>query len=391
MHHCGRTEVPRDYNYWCGMYLISCCLSNRVWFNKLLMAHEPLHPNLYIILFGPSGLGKNTALNTAMKYFRGSEVVNLYSGRITRAHLFDELARPKLRYGQLVEDSSMILNCPELSHSFGAGPQAEELVKLLTQFHTGGEHESDGTRARGVKKVENPCINWCAGTDSDWLVDSISASAIRGGFFARTILVRAFYDFDLRIPQPEIPPDYKEVSEHLQRRVDIMCRLQGEFVMSDEARVIDNIWYKERKAPVRDDIAGIWKREQDYVYKLSMLLSLADRLLYNETYPSLIIEATHIAQAQALISHVRKDIGDIIDLASSSPEREQFMSIRREIKSAVRMTRTTLIKKVSKKGVNGDQLTRHLNTLQQTGEVNIFMDGRTQIIAWKQLMIGGNI
>lgn len=357
----------------------------------MLMAHEPLHPNLYIILFGPSGLGKNTAINTAMKYFRGSELVNIFSGRLTRAYLFDELKRPKLRYGQLIEDSTIILNCPELGHSFGTGPQAEELVKLLTQMHTGGEHESDGTRSRGGKKVENPCINWCAGTDQDWLVDSISASSIRGGFFARTILVRAFYDFNLRIPHPEIPVDYKEVSEHLQRRVDVMCRLQGEFVMNDEARIIDDIWYTKRAAPEREDIAGIWKREQDYVYKLSMLLSLADKLLYDEMYPHLVIEAHHIAQAQALVSHVRRNIGDIIDLASSSPEREQFMSIRREIMLAKRITRTALIKKVSKKGVNGDQLSRHLNTLQQTGEINIFMDGRTQVIAWKQLTFGGSV
>ena len=236
MHHCGKTEVPVDYNFWCGMYLISCCLGNKVWYNKIPMAHEPLHPNLYIILFGPSGLGKNTAINTAMKYFRGSELINIYNGKITRAHLFDELSRPKMRYGQLVEDSTIVLNCPELGHSFGTGPNAEELVKLMTQMHTGGEHESDGTRTHGVKKVNNPCINWCAGTDSDWLVDSISASSIRGGFFARTILVRAFYNFDLRISRPESPPDYKEVSEHLQRRVDVMCRLQGQFIMREKIR-----------------------------------------------------------------------------------------------------------------------------------------------------------
>lgn len=390
MHHCGRSEIPDDYHLWSGLFLVSCCLGNRVWYQGYKITEKPLYPNLYIILYGPSGIGKNAAIDTAMKFIDSNPTVNFYNGKISRAALIDYMAKPKRRGEEWIHDSNVILTTPELSYSFDSGPLADDMVKFLTQMFTAGKVERDATRSHGPRVVYNPCINWIAGTDEKWMLQSISPHAIQGGFFARTIIPMANYNFEYREPNPWVPPDYDEVREHLQWRVEFFLRIHGQFIMSHRAKEIYDDWYDKRHAPVSEEAASIWTREPSIVVKVAMLLSMTDMVLWDNPNPRLVIEEDHIIIARRMISEARIDILDLLNVATTTPDRENFFFVKRTIQRAKKLSYSTLLSKVSKRGITADLTQRYLRTLVQAEEITIEKKQKGDLITWREPTVGGS-
>ena len=57
---CAGLEVPPSYNTFCSLVGLASLIGRRVWFMK--GDYIRVYPNLYVVLVGPPGLGKNTAM-----------------------------------------------------------------------------------------------------------------------------------------------------------------------------------------------------------------------------------------------------------------------------------------------------------------------------------------
>ena len=265
--YAGISEIPPQYTKWCGLMTLAAAAEDRVWVSKFRDKHIP--PNLYILLLGPSGIGKGEAIDTALRLIEPLGL-RVYRGKLTAPFLVDELASRKL-------PPKMLFVTPELALSVGSGQLADDLIKLMTELFTGGSYVfQEGTRTHRRHTFTGHCLNWLAGTTKEWLRDCVSQEAVRGGFFGRVASVSAVYDLDVRVYTPQYRRDHVRLEQELRTHLEGIRGLSGEMALAGDANTLLEQWYMER--PARSDEAMIptWKREHDLVLRLAMLCSLGE-------------------------------------------------------------------------------------------------------------------
>lgn len=274
----GESEVPEVYHFWAALSLLASSLEDRVWFVK--HKHEKLFPNLYVILVGPSGLGKGSTIGPMVRLADNAVMVNKYRGRITAQRLLDKLGKPV--YDQLgqkvIANPKLWLIMDELRNDVSPNPRlVEDFMLLMTEIYTASGYVlHEGTRTHGEVKIANPLINWFAGvTDSD-LQKLLTPGLLESGFTARICFVFGEYDFDKRVPELTYPHDYDQVFYHLSLRLWALQKVRGEMVMDEEAREYTRAWYMGRPKPDDKLLYSAWKRQHDMLLKFSMILCMAD-------------------------------------------------------------------------------------------------------------------
>jgi hypothetical protein len=375
LYHVGKTEVPDSYHTWACLSLIAACVADRVWFRK--MADSRIFPNLYVMLIGPPGLGKGSAINTAIKFAaQDSKYLQPYVGNITKQALIDELAQRQRK--DLPRNLWLI--SPELGDDIPPGPIGEELLRFLTKIFEGDFPLpiKERTRLHGLHEIHSPCLNWFAGTTDVWLTLSLPKYAIAGGSFARIVAVKGGYDLDNRIYRPIYPGDREAVVEHLFERVKVLSRISGEFKLSPEADRIGEQWYMNRQSPEDDSVLPSWKRQDDFVIKISMLFALAD-----DNY-DFIIQPEHLKRAQILIREVQKDLPELMSFANATPDTRALDYISRSIRKAGKIPHFILMRK-SSKYVNKTKFIEIIDTLIQQRDIGRepSSTGQGMVYVWK--------
>jgi len=376
MHHCGVSEVPKEYHLWAAISLIAACTDDRVWYEKF--HDKKLKMNQYVILIGPSGVGKGEAIDTAMKFIPSAPSIRPYRGKATGAHLADAFGKP-VRLGKklILPKPTIFLITPELSMSVGEGPIAMDFVKRMTELYTGGDYTwREGTRTHGAIEFKAPCVNWLAGTTVQWLVESVPRSAIESGFFARVIPIEVSYDLNRRFAKPLVPDDYDRVTEWLHRHIEWMNGVHGEFRMTRKALAVKDHWYMNRPSPSDEALIPSWKRQDDLVIKLSMALALCEKT------DRLIVTSKHVVQAQYLVNEAHKSLPGLIAFASMSPETQGLQAVSDIIRIAKRMPHTALLRRVSHRGITSKQLMEHLDTLKARQDIQVIQLERGRSYQW---------
>lgn len=368
IHHTGTTEVPDEFHLWSCLSMIGAAVSDRVWFEKF--KGSKLAPNLYVILVGPSGIGKEIAIRTASKFLEKVPRVNLYRGKVTAPSLIDYLcSEQKTEAGDwLPQNTKLFLVTPELAMSVGVGGKADDFVKFMTEIYSGDYTLREGTRMHGQKRIENPCVNWLAGTTRQWLFDSVSKEAILSGFFARIGYVEARYNLEKRVTEPSYPLDYKEVTDYIGAYVKALTRLEGVFTMSEQAKEMRAQWYKNRPAPDDEALLPSWKREDDFILKLAMVLSLADGM-------DLVIDKRHVMKAQQLSRGIQKKMPTLMIAAMSPREADGLQFVAKVLEENERLPHSTLLRIAGNRGIMAFQLREIMDTLRQQNLVEVVPQG----------------
>ena len=372
-HAVGHTEVPMVFHTWACLSMVAACLGDQVWHEKF--RGKRLIPNLYTFLIGPSACGKDEAIDFASQFVEDIPHVNALDAKVTGASvtdLFNKLTVTKNSKGdeeRVVLDTvpRVFLITPELSMTVGEGPVARDFIRRLTKWFTGGTRRFfESTRMYGeAYDGAPPVVNWLAGSIPEWLVESIPKSAIHGGFFARVVPVEGKYDPAFRVANPSdaVPRDFDQVITYLKRAARRISTLEGKFSFTDEALAVKDRWYNTRPAP--DDPAHLptWKRQDDLVRKLSMVLAVCD-----EGYD---LQGTgrHVRHAIRLLEGLTTSLHHIIAYASQTVESAALEVVRDYIKLAGEIPHSALLKKVGHRGIHADQLSRLLVTLRQRKEV----------------------
>ncbi len=391
MYSQGETEVPKSYYLWCAISLLAATVGKNITFQKFIGSRKKMYPNMYIILLGDSASGKGVAIEESEAYADCFDIISKYRGAVTRAYIVDYLSAQRKVNGVFIRDSRLYLLTPELGQAIKTGTLADEFVKFMTDIFTGGGKQKEGTRMHAVKVMEDPCINWLAGTTKDWLLDSISPSAISGGFFGRTIVVQDQYDEAVRIHQPTCPADAEEIRDHLKNRIAWLSKLHGYFVRTPEAVEVDRGWYEGRQGPTDERMRPIWKRSHDLVLKLSMILCLAETLVWDQPgnmhNRQLVIKAKHAAGAIDMLTSVRSGIEEVITLSSVTGDTRYFQMVKEAVSKAgdVGVTHSVLLRRFSSRGLSADGLHKIVRTLESANQIECFPRGRGVGYRWKRL------
>lgn len=348
LHATGTSETPSIYHQWCALSTIAACVADRVWIEKF--KGKKIAPNLYLILLGPSGNGKGTAMGFSEGLIRDLPNLNLWNGMITAPRLIDKLGKAKVvtdtitgKKHKVLDNSKIMLMTPELASSVGEGVMADKFVKLMTALYEGHTDWDTGTRTSGDVKITNCNINWIAGSTPQWLVECLPKSSIDSGFLARTIVAQADYDYDKRIPIPIPPIDYDAVHAHLKYRCIEYANLHGEFDVEDQAYELQHSWYMTRPREHNTALEAAWHRDDDLSWKLSMIFSLAEGC-------EMMIRSRHMILAQKFISRAHKDLPKLLTMASQTPETETSDLMSKLIKKAKRITHRSLMQQLGARG-----------------------------------------
>lgn len=390
-HHVGKSEVPSDWQTWACISAIAACVADRVWIKKL---GKPLNPALYVMLLGPSGLGKGAAIEPMLDYLEDIPMVNTYSGVVTAQKFLHFLAGPqvKKRRPEAAPDAEATLKrdpakvflvTEELTWCLGEGPPAMEFVRMITGMYKKSSTIKKATISSGTQIIKKAAINWLSGTTLDWLSNSLPRNAIEGGFIGRLIIVDAEYDLDTRYRDAILPPDYEEVSRHIRKRFHRLTEVSGEFRVSAKARAIEEQWYYGRPRPHDDRLIPIWKRQHDHLLKLAMVLSLS------ESYDLRILRR-HMIAARDLIEHTFAASLKILEACYTTTETEGINLVRHILRKAGQIKHSVLQRKVSPRGIDARKLAGIIETLKNGKEIKTYTINRGgKVYEWQKTKIGG--
>ena len=362
--HCqGYSEVPRAFHIWSCISMIAACVADRVWVE--LIKDQPIYPHLFTFLIAPSGIGKNIAITAVEKFVTVDKDlatwINHYRGKITGPSLYDLLGtndkqKPDFdeeagKYTPHEAQSKVWFVTPEMRNSMGQPEMAQSLILTMTDLWSAcGTTFTDQTRTHGKVVVENPCINWLAGTTKEWLMKAVRPEDIRGGFFARCLPVYygGIYPKE-PVYRPKYPKDRIRIWNMLQERVYRLCQLEGEVRISSDADARIEQWYMNEDRPVEDGLAPYHNRRREMILKLAMVYALAD----NEKMK---IEWKHFDTARNQYLILQRDVLELIELACQTPQTSDARIVGNIIKREGTIARGEITKKVYSKGMDGKRV-----------------------------------
>lgn len=199
METCSVDDLPEEYYFWLGLMALGLATGHDV----VLDDRMPVKANLFVCLFGPSGIGKSRAtypfrrlLSEALPY----DAVDPYS---TGVH---QMAQPGSAEGLLESFSKPIvdpmtnvpsgqyaivrglLNIAELSSLMGrAARTGSTLRPLMIELYDANSSIQEVTVGRGVRKAEKPFCSTITTTQPKVVRDVLAKGDAESGFANRWI------------------------------------------------------------------------------------------------------------------------------------------------------------------------------------------------------------
>lgn len=288
------TESPRIFYIWSALTGVSACLQRQAY---LPFGPSTIYPNLFVLLVGPPGVRKSTAINitkmclssvTQLK-FAPDDTHGQRQGLIREMAglgLYDdekdaiELALKNANSVDIMEDlnhinmdvdpvnkETMFIAASEFATIMGQN--SLDMVTFLTKMYDGEYYKYSLKNSEIV--LENPLINILAGSTPQNLSDILPKSAVGQGFTSRIVFVFGNYKHCL-IPWPE------DLNVNLQKQIEhtykyIADSIHGAFDLTAEAKTFLG---KEYSRPANlNDPRFIHYCERRFTHLLKLCISLA--------------------------------------------------------------------------------------------------------------------
>lgn len=278
------SEAPDAYIIWCAISVISAVLKKKVFVDR---GTYKIHPNQYIVLVGPPGVGKGSAIHPAHHFIKGykPQLSNYLSDRITAPRIIERLAQgfptQSVVSGQIVTstESTAILQATELSTLLGS---TEWMTTFLCDTWDRNEFDYD-TKNKGTSLIRDMCVSLIGACVPDFIRKingkQSSTEVINGGFTARTIFVFA-NEPSKRLPWPISLASTKNgptLITALRHDLERIAELKGEYTFTPDAISLWTQWYRSLKAHESDsDVIRHFKSRQPiHVLKVAMCMAAA--------------------------------------------------------------------------------------------------------------------
>jgi hypothetical protein len=321
-------ESPSRYFYWSALAAISAVVKDKVWMDRGGL--YKLYPNVYILLYGPSGIKKGAPIAAAKNIVRKVGNTRVINGRSTVEGIIKELGTVQSGPGKtMFNDSCGFIVSSELSSAIVSNPSAMDVMTdLFDRFYNEGEWKYRLKTAES-NTLKSPTPVWLAGTNEALFKEFVPEKNIKGGLIGRMFIISETKRNRINslMFRPTVTPDYDKLADGIKN----LTKLQGEFEIADDVKHAMDKWYTtfvtDHEDKIDDD-TGFVNRIQDMILKVAMLVSCArrgDQIItiedmeeaVSETLP-LIVPTKKVAQSVKIndISAVQKRALIIKDLAN---------------------------------------------------------------------------
>ena len=272
LEYTARSEPPRLYHVWTAISTIAAVLQRKCLLNWGTLTY---YPNMYIVLVGPSGCRKGTALNFSLSML--DEIgVTLASEAITREALIRELKNSSVTHtdqntGRMFPHSSLTIFSPELTVFLGY--MNKQLMSDMTDWYDCRTRWTYRTKNQGTDEILGVWVNLIGGTTPDLVRETLPQEAIGGGLTSRIIFVYA----KRKDHKEVIPYGDPETRLKLVQELELIRMMSGEFKVTEDFISAYSDWYlKHSDEPLKDPrFSGYVDRRANHIFKLCMILSAA--------------------------------------------------------------------------------------------------------------------
>ena len=268
-------EPPKLYKTWTAVSTVCSVLGRKCWHTWDMK----IYPNMFIVLVGPSGARKGTAMYPARSILDYTGV-NLSADATTREALIRELnncGEELILDGaaKAMKHSSITIFSSELTVFIGQNNW--QLISDLNDWYDCKDDWKYDTKNKGTDHITGVWVNLLGATTPEFLTTALPNDAIGGGLTARIIFV--FGDKKSKIvPAPFVTPEMEEIMKDLLHDIEIIKSIQGEFKVSKEYFDLHMDWYieSEKNPPFTDNtLEKYCQRRSLHLRKLSMAMSAA--------------------------------------------------------------------------------------------------------------------
>ncbi len=272
----SHTEAPEIYRKWTGISVMAAVLGRKCFTN---WRREPLYPNLYVVLVGPTSARKGTAITQGLRFLQ-EPGLNIHLGvdSTSRASFIRDLKDSQETYidakGIMNIHSSLTLVSGEFTVFLGY-KDLQLLTDLIDWYDTVKNPWIHKTISGNIQAIPGVWLNILGATTPDLLKSALPLEAIGGGLIGRLILLYA-----PRRAQ-KVPDDLETSEEALlkdQLLSDLMqmSMLGGPIKVSIKALDLYTEWYAtfDEETECKDvRFSGYFSRKATTLIKLSMVLS----------------------------------------------------------------------------------------------------------------------
>ena len=358
-------ESPGSFWKWSAYSIISSTLGDRC---NLILGDKIIYPNLYILLLAESsGHRKNAPVDMAQDLLSTHKFGKTLYGRATVPAVIDDLKHTES--DEKTHKAIKVNASTFISTEFGASIVKDpDGMKVLTDIYDFKKRYQVITRTGPCFDLEKIVFSILAASNEDMLGDLFDESVIKGGFLARTLLIRT-NEFRPGNDMLDIDPEERKQSivpvvAHLSK----IHRLSGTFKVEQAAK--DE--YKKFYHPFRADYAklkestGIIGRIHMHMLKLSMVLSANDltMCILKRHMEQAIDECMSLLQnyKRFTMNHAKTEIGTVtgIILSSLLDAKDHFL------------TRRELIR-LNWQSFDTEMMQKAIEVLKETGYINEHM------------------
>lgn len=274
------SEVADAYHFWAGVYALSAIVNRRVW---LSLGQYTLYPNLYVVLLGPPGSGKDLAMDTSRLVVEDVGGVKFSGDAQTKEslvrYLRDDCPVQIVVNGEYQTITPIAMYATELSHLLG--PNSGHMIDFLTTIYTKDKRYITKTKNKGDDVIERPFLGLLAGTTQAWITTYLKSDIIGGGFTRRVIFVNeparaAIKDKSKRRPFLIVSPEQADARRRVLEYGETLKNVIGEFQWAPDAKAEYERWYMTRDIPDDPDTQGYFVTKPNQVLKVSMMVSLSE-------------------------------------------------------------------------------------------------------------------
>lgn len=278
MEYVDNTEPPLLYKKWCGISALCAAMERKTYIEWEL--GDRIYPNMYIIIVGPSGARKSTAMSPIIKLLESLDNILIAPESATKEAIVRMMQEntQNLIIGDIMgKHSSINIIQSELVVFLGQRQNNWELISWLNDWFDCKDDWSYVTKGCGSDHVQGVWVNMLGATTPEYLISAFPVDAIGGGFSSRIIFVYADTKHK-NVPIPIYTDRERELKTLLQKDLANINILSGKFKITPQYYDIYAEWYTQQcQSPkfIDRNFAGYESRRSLHLRKITMAISIS--------------------------------------------------------------------------------------------------------------------
>lgn len=268
------TEPPLNFHVWTAISTVSALLGRKCFIPQ---GYFTVYPQFYVVLVGPPGIKKSSALNVGKDILRSIDKFPLAPESTTREALLEVMGENKIEYtleGKTMSYHQATAFATELSEFLGGRHINQTMVSFLTAIWDEPYFEYR-TKNRGTETLNAPYFTLLAACTPSWVINNLKSDIITDGFSRRTVFVYESERHKL-VPWPHKGEKELTAWKVLKAEARRIHSLGGSFFFTEEALHKWDQFYRDIQSKVLEkpeQVQSYFSSKHILVLKLCMCLS----------------------------------------------------------------------------------------------------------------------